>query len=384
MKEVDLRGLIEDGVPEGRAIEYKLELPGPTDSEKKEFLADVSSFANTNGGTMYFGISEDKGIPTKLVGLSVSSVDEEIQRLENLLRNGLEPRLPVTRIFDVPLAESRVVLVLEIPRSWALPHRVSLKGHDKFYARNAAGKYPVDVTELRALFSQSETLVDRLKRFRHERLATIRAGESPLGSNALGKLVLHLIPLQSFEPGRFLDLSSLQQDFELKPLYARGSSTSCRHNFDGVLKTATSPPVGTYGYLQIFRNGILETVDTGLLSVRDGKKYIPSVTFERELGETVKKYLRSQSAIGVQPPVYVALSLMGVQGYYMSVNEARYYRSDFSDAGIDRDELVLPEIAATDPAVNPFELLKPIFDIVWNAAGWPESHNYSNGEWKVE
>ncbi len=284
---------------------------------------------------MYFGISEDKGIPTKLVGLSMLSVDEEIQRLENLLRNGLEPRLPATRISAVPLAESRAVLVLEISRSWALPHRVSLKGHDKFYARNAAGKYPVDVTELRSLFSQSEALADRLKRFRHERLATIRAGESPLGPNASGKLVLHLIPLQSFEPGGLFDLSNLQEDFELQPLYARGSS--CRHNFDGVSKTATSPHVGTYGYLQIFRNGILETVDTGLLSVRDGKKY-----------------------------------------------EARYYRSDISDARIDRDELVLPEIAVTDFTVNPFELLKPIFDIVWNAAGWPESHNYSNGEWKGE
>lgn len=45
--EDDLRSLISNGVNEGRMIEYKRELPGNSDGDKKESLADVSSFANT-------------------------------------------------------------------------------------------------------------------------------------------------------------------------------------------------------------------------------------------------------------------------------------------------------------------------------------------------
>jgi len=56
--EVELDSLIANGVPEGKTIEYKKVLPGNFDGDKKEFLADVSSFANTAGGDLIFGIDE--------------------------------------------------------------------------------------------------------------------------------------------------------------------------------------------------------------------------------------------------------------------------------------------------------------------------------------
>lgn len=55
--EADLLALISNAVSEGRTIDYKRELPGNSDGEKKEFLADVSSFANTSGGDLIFGLS---------------------------------------------------------------------------------------------------------------------------------------------------------------------------------------------------------------------------------------------------------------------------------------------------------------------------------------
>ena len=66
MEEADLQRLIDDGVPEGREIDYKLELAVATDQEKKEFLADVSSFANTVGGVLYIGIKEESLLPMEL------------------------------------------------------------------------------------------------------------------------------------------------------------------------------------------------------------------------------------------------------------------------------------------------------------------------------
>jgi hypothetical protein len=45
-----LEALRVDGVREGRQLEYKETLPGNSDDDKKEFLADVSSFANAAGG----------------------------------------------------------------------------------------------------------------------------------------------------------------------------------------------------------------------------------------------------------------------------------------------------------------------------------------------
>jgi predicted HTH transcriptional regulator len=63
IQETDLDHLVANGVPEGKTIEYKEILPGNSDGDKKEFLADVSSFANTTGGDLIFGVDEAKGTP---------------------------------------------------------------------------------------------------------------------------------------------------------------------------------------------------------------------------------------------------------------------------------------------------------------------------------
>ena len=59
----DLTALITNGVAEGRTIDYNRDLPGNADADKKEFLADVSSLANTVGGDLVFGMDEEQGIP---------------------------------------------------------------------------------------------------------------------------------------------------------------------------------------------------------------------------------------------------------------------------------------------------------------------------------
>ena len=94
--EQDLQELIDNEVIEAKTSEYKGELPGGTDSEKKEFLADISSFANASGGDIIYGITSDKntGKPLELKGLSITNADNEILRLENIIRDGIEPRIP--------------------------------------------------------------------------------------------------------------------------------------------------------------------------------------------------------------------------------------------------------------------------------------------------
>lgn len=52
----DIEQLIQESVSESRTLDYKEELPGNSDQQKKDFLADVSAFANTRGGDLIFGV----------------------------------------------------------------------------------------------------------------------------------------------------------------------------------------------------------------------------------------------------------------------------------------------------------------------------------------
>ena len=67
--------LYDGQVPEGKTIDYKVELPGTSDAARKDFLVDLSSFANASGGHIVYGMEEAEGLPTNLLGLS-SDVDQ--------------------------------------------------------------------------------------------------------------------------------------------------------------------------------------------------------------------------------------------------------------------------------------------------------------------
>ena len=102
--ERDLVQLILDQVAEGLTLEYKRDAYAPSDEGKGELLKDVSSFVNSAGGHIVLGMNEAGGVPTELVGLDLD-LDAEMQRLENLFRTCLEPRVVGLRMRPVALTK---------------------------------------------------------------------------------------------------------------------------------------------------------------------------------------------------------------------------------------------------------------------------------------
>jgi hypothetical protein len=216
--EADLQLLITNSVGERRNIDYKRDLPGTTDSDKKEFLADVSSFANAIGGFLIFGMAETGGLPTAITATRATDLDREAQRIDNLLTSGLQPRI---RYEPVWIATSLgPVLLIEIDKSLVGPHRVILGDHGHFYARNSTGKYRLDVSDLRQAFGGGARLFDRIRDFHADRLLLISRDEAPI-PNLLtsAKIVLHIIPL-SYQCSTQM-ISSIFDPFPARPPFCR-------------------------------------------------------------------------------------------------------------------------------------------------------------------
>lgn len=297
-------------------------------------------------------------------------------------RSGIEPRIPGVSMRALSLKNLGVVIVIHIPRSWVSPHRISFQEWSRFYSRNSAGKYPLDVSELRAAFAMSETKAERIRNFHIERLSRIAAGETPVALTGNAKLCFHIIPFGAFDPVAKFDLTVLlarsRVSADLRPLNSRGWST--RHNFDGFLVYSQIETGLSYSYLQVFRSGIIEAVNTSLFREREDKRFIYGTAYERELLEALPRLLSIQKQIGVEPPLFVMLSLLGVQGYTMGVDRSQY-RSD-EVYPIERDVLNIPEVVVEDFDCDPAKTMKPVFDAIWNAAGLPRSMNYDeSGNW---
>ena len=374
----DLQALADNQVAEAKVIEYKESLPGNPDAARKDFLADVSSFANAAGGHLIYGIKEQSGVPIDIPGLKNINADAEILRLENMIRDGIDPRIPGVAMRAIEVESSGVVILLRIPRSWALPHMITFQAYSRFYSRNSAGKYPLDVGELRADFIQSEILAERLRTFRTERLSQIVAGQTPVPMGDGAKTVLHIVPFSAFDAGSVVDATRADYT-KLRPIYV--SAWSHRFNFDGLLTFQMDQSGQAYSYVQLFRSGAIEATDYDLLGARDERLYIPTTVFERELIDAVKGYLSTQQGLGVEPPLVVMVTLSGVAGYRLAVSR-RLTRLGDEGYVIDRDLLAMPPVVVETYSVNPAETLRPIFDSIWNAGGWSECMNYSDaGEW---
>ena len=378
IEEAHLEGLVEDGIAEGRDIGYKLTLPGTTPDDKKEFLADVSSFANAGGGDMVFGVDEAAGLPTAVEGLA-DDLDDAMLRLESSIRDGVAPRIQGVRSRPVPLASGKGALVVRVPRSFARPHVVAFRNHWKFFTRSSNGKHQMDVDEVRAAFLGSEAIAERVRLFRAERLGRVVSGERPLRGGA--RLALHVVPLSAFDlPAPAVPLDVRKAGELLRPISFSGVA---RRNFDGVISEATVGQGELVGYAQLFRSGAIEAVDAQVFGDGSGDGRIASTYFERALIEAAERYFALLGGLGVEPPLLVMLSLVGVRGYVLS---RRTPGTDYEARPIDRDDLVVPEAVVEEGPefrrADVERLLRPMIDSVWNACGHEGSPNFGDdGRW---
>jgi len=369
----DIASLVTSAVREGRRIDFKESLPGGSDGEKKEFLYDLSSFANAAGGDIIYGVKESEGSAVEVVLLEGVNLDQEILRLESIALHGIDPRIPGLRLRAVP-AGSGFVLVVRIPRSWNAPHMVTASGVSRFYSRNSAGKYQLDVREIKALCILSESAEQRVRAFRSERLARIIADDVAFPLGAGPQLVLHVVPIGVGASEGSIDLSAVvNEPTVLRPSSAWGFDW--RHNLDGFATySRISGSDEVVAYSQVFRDGSCECVDAYVLTALGDKKRVAARDVEDVLIETATGAVALQEKLGVAPPVVVMVTLTGVRGFTLATGTASW---GFTGHAIDRDVVMLPDIILEEFAGDMAAALRPAFDALWNAGGWPRSNNYS-------
>lgn len=190
----DIQRYADEGIPESRDLEYKRELHFDKKEAKQELLFDLCAFANAVGGDLIVGMEvyaegEKKGLPKNIIPITGESPDDYKQRIENLVRDCVEPRLRIYLQEILPEKGKGFILVIRVPQSFEAPHMV--KGTSRFFVRTSVGKDPLDVHGIRNAFLASSTYEERIRHWRNDRLAKIAAGETPVPLARPDQLVLH-------------------------------------------------------------------------------------------------------------------------------------------------------------------------------------------------
>lgn len=392
----DIDFLIDNKIGESKTLEYKETLPGSKDSNKKEFLADISSFANASGGDLIYGIKaaindegKKNGEPEEVVPLQGITADEAKLQIENLIRTGIEPRISVhvKEIAGYGDDSNGFVILVRIPQSFASPHMVTFKNSSRFYCRNSAGKYQLDVQETRSAFLATDSQANRIRSFLQDRLAKIMADETPIELSMPHRLVLHILPLNSFLNQKRFDFGADRNlPLNFRPIAVSGWDH--RYNLDGFLTYRDSRETKLCdSYCQIFFDGTIEAVYADILRAKGGQKpqsgdtaFIASIAYEKYIIKAIRNYFKGYKTLGVEAPVVISMALLGCKGAYMYADIAM----GLDNKPIDRNVAILPEVQTGSLDEEVPTIVKPIFDAVWNACGHSRSYNYTeNGIWNV-
>lgn len=372
----DIEALIVARRVEDKQLEYKSELPGNSEKDKREFLADVCAFANGAGGDILYGVDAETGIPKTARGLTLSDFDGERIRLQNLVRDGIQPRVPLIEIRSVDGFAEGSVVILRVTQSWLAPHMLTFAGLSRFYVRDAGQRHMMDVQELRSAFVGSESLATRLRDFRYERVARILARATPVPIVSAPTLVLHMVPIggdfarADVDPRRVGDhwLTLVSTEF------VRAPNTSI--NFEGFLIYAT-PDRGdateSPAYIQLFRNGGIEALAT-LQERPNGQYQVVGHEMERHIVKIVDALQSFRADIGISGTVLIFLTLVRFNRVSLFVGEPFLSMG----RGFNRDTMLLPDVVLDRPTLRRTgQILRPIFDILWQAAGFKGSPNYN-------
>ncbi|GIK49600.1 MAG: hypothetical protein BroJett013_22970 [Alphaproteobacteria bacterium] len=363
----EINAWVSAGAAESMTLEFKAQPWGNNDEAKRECLKDITALANTRGGLIVVGIAESNNAASALSPLSAEDAEKERGRINDLIAGGVEPRLYGVDVEAVPV-DGGAVLAIAVPRSASRPHRITARGHNRYWLRNSTGVYEANVADLRALFLQSAEIGERALRWHDERRAAIRAGH--VVSNIApdpDAMVLHLIPADAFAPqATQLDLKVLHGNArQFWPIGATGFNP--QYTFDGFLAVPGTDPCSTYTLVQ--RNGIVEAIEIGL---RGGQhNLIYPARLEQDLVDATNRYAASLFSLGIVPPVYVVATIEGVQG-------AEFARRHYS-VSIPQEKLALP-VVVVESAASEQEIasaLRPALDALYNAAGFVGSPSFN-------
>lgn len=123
--------------------------------KRKEIMKDISAMANSNGGTIIYGIQEcqtdKKGNAGKAE--SLSPVDCQIvskEWLEQIIHSNIAPKIEGLQIIKIPIENNTCLFVLEIPQS-NTAHQAPDK---KYYKRYNFLATPMDDWEIKDIINR--------------------------------------------------------------------------------------------------------------------------------------------------------------------------------------------------------------------------------------
>lgn len=144
-----VESLISNRVQEDLHLDYKAaKALGKSPGDKKEIAKDISAFANSDGGVIIYGVSEDptdRSFPKELN--PVDSTEFSAEWIEQVALSQIQPKISGIRVTSIPVAHHQVVFVVEIPKG-ETAHQAPDKLYHKRRGRTTEAMWDYEVRDV--------------------------------------------------------------------------------------------------------------------------------------------------------------------------------------------------------------------------------------------
>lgn len=323
IEEQELQRLVDDQFQERDTVEYKRDIYGNSDEDKREMLKDITSMSNHRGGYIVIGIeADDEGIPTTVVGIEAGN---HVERITSSCLDNVDKRMVGLEIKDIPLSNGRVVIIISIPESINAPHMVTYKGLNQFWRRHGRQKDKMTIDEIGEAFDRRLSNLNRLDRFLYTRKAEIL---EDIGDNPW--MVMSSSPSYIRDEIVFDVHDEVLRSIVQNPPKLKGmiGDISCGEPYTTIngLRADNRSPYNTYydttlrEYIELFCNGYIEY---GRLMPEQGELglYFASVADTAYIVNFVRLIRKIYEIYLPLTPVVVSCAIYNAKGIWLAVSK---------------------------------------------------------------
>ena len=126
-------------------VELKAEIVG-------DICKEVIAFANTKGGTLYIGVSNDGSV------VGVKNTDQVILQLNNMIRDSIKPDVTMFVHYETQRITDKDIIVVTIQKGTDRPYYLGSKGlkPSGVYVRNGTSSDPATDTAIRKMIKETD------------------------------------------------------------------------------------------------------------------------------------------------------------------------------------------------------------------------------------
>jgi hypothetical protein len=222
--------------------------------------------------------------------------------------------------------------------------------------------------------SQSaKTPIETAKDWHEKRLNDIRSRKGPNVLKDGPMLIVHLVPLA---PLSKFDVPTVKQHCQFPPRYQKGVSFTPRANLDGytTVDDATDYPDSVCrGYVQVFRDGKIESVRVLRLFTQDNKNSLWGSDIDRQVCCAISDYFVALRELGANPPFALTITMMNVKNVPLL-----YGPHPIVEAEYDLPVRIINEFPSDISPENVALLLRDELDMIWQSSGQDRSKSFND------